>query len=311
MTTQRNMTQNTTDFEEIRSRHLMATTQALSTLNSQHHKGNKKVSIWEKESKTMEEAYYNFLRKILSDTGIFAHVFGGCVRDSFLQNEKPKDFDVECESLQDLRQLRRKLSILEESGFLELVEEAEYENLFNTLSYIVHGLDGRKIDFTCQTSSISMIRTADFTCNILHHNLETQTIKIKSGFNLKIFDVMQDIINKRLRFIQQPPKMSEIVEMHLEDRRAYYKLYSRYIKMVKRGWKLVDEQKIDLHPYKIKEGEKNDVCPITMEPLSELQFVVKTSCGHIFDGEALFTALQEPRSHCPYCRSDVSGFLTE
>ena len=50
--------------------------------------------------------------------------------------------------------------------------------------------------------------------------------------------------------------------------------------------------------------EKNDVCPITMEPLVR-DTVASTPCGHLFNCEAIKMALQVSK-RCPTCRYETS-----
>ena len=50
---------------------------------------------------------------------------------------------------------------------------------------------------------------------------------------------------------------------------------------------------------------KNSLCPITMEPLT-LENASITSCGHLFDKEALCLSLKTCKK-CPMCRADAKA----
>jgi hypothetical protein len=50
--------------------------------------------------------------------------------------------------------------------------------------------------------------------------------------------------------------------------------------------------------------EKNDICPITMEPLAR-DTVASTPCGHLFNCEAIKMSLQVSK-RCPTCRYETS-----
>jgi len=50
---------------------------------------------------------------------------------------------------------------------------------------------------------------------------------------------------------------------------------------------------------------KNSICPITMEPLT-LENASITSCGHLFDKEALCLSLNSCKK-CPMCRADAKA----
>lgn len=308
MTTQQGTMSVNTRMENIRRRDTESIQSALQNLQIRTQTTRVK-SQWEKNTSTMEEAYLELIKYLLNP-GDEVILFGGYVRDT-INCEKPVDFDV-CIPVGYISVIKRssKVKSLLLSGFLEEVNDRCYDRIFETVSYIVRGLDGRKIDFSYQTTD-ARIRSIDFTCNSLIYDVKKKSLCVNPFIEVDLFQTMQDIREKKLRFVHQPPTMREISQLCLRSRCDYYKLFSRYIKMVKRGWKLVDEQSIDIMSYSLKETEKEETCPITMENLAECEFVLKTSCGHMFDSEAILNALQSPRSTCPYCRSEVSGFLTE
>jgi uncharacterized protein YnzC (UPF0291/DUF896 family) len=311
MTTQQETMSVDNRMNSIRARDTESIQRVLQNIHiSEKQKNMRPLTQWEKDTKTMTEAYIAFIKFLVMPELSNVVLFGGFVRD-MINGEEPRDFDVSIPFgfITKLKSSSKVQSLLL-SGFLEEVNDSSYDGVFQTLSFIVHGLDGRKIDFSYQTTR-SRIRSIDFTCNALVYDVKKKSICVNPNLDVDLFQAMKDIQERKIRFVQELPSMDEISQMDLHRRRDYYKLFSRYIKMVKRGWKLVDEQTVDIKSYSLKEEDKQELCPITMEPLSECGYVLKTSCGHKFDAESLLNALHAPRSHCPYCRSEVSGFVSE
>jgi hypothetical protein len=256
-----------------------------------------------KSVKELEKEYASnpFLGVCYVLSGIFHPdnfvLYGGAVRD-FVSNvpfEQIQDFDVFV-TQSDVCGIKH----LVWCGFLEKEEVSDDSSDTNGEIYYLKFLDHRvKIDVT-----YNELDKFDFTCNSMKMTFSMSAGTIVPKLEFSSMDVFKHIAARQL--VMADDKIipfSILVALDLNERRHWFKLLSRAIKMVKRGWS-ADW----LTLFEINNSGPIEVCPILMD---KSNFTMRLECGHAFDSESILEHLSNPNPRCPLCRQPPSDTISD
>ena len=151
----------------------------------------------------------------------------------------------------------------------------------------------------------------DIIANVVRGEIKNGTINsIKASDNSMLMDGMSDIYNKKIHLHKSA----------IENTNTRYRTWLRIYKYLSKGWTIdpEDENTRQCLPHWLSErivlpehikNNKDEVCPLTHEPLANLEWIAKTPCEHYFEAGALleyyFSKIAKLHVPCPMCRSNI------